>query len=51
MDLHKPNKKFINVATLTLGSRLRQGLARVWAKREAWELHLMLLGMWESVKE
>ncbi len=25
-----------NVATLALGSRPRQGLARVWAKKEAW---------------
>jgi hypothetical protein len=29
------------VATLALGSRPRQGLARLWAKREAWESHLM----------
>jgi hypothetical protein len=26
-----------NVATLALGSQLRQGLARVHAKKEAWE--------------
>ncbi len=30
------------VVTLALGSRPRQGLAKVWAKREARELHLML---------
>jgi hypothetical protein len=30
------------VATLTLGSRLKQGLARLQAKREALESHLML---------
>jgi hypothetical protein len=33
------------VATLTLGLQPRQGLARVWAKKEAQESHLMLLGM------
>jgi hypothetical protein len=33
------------VATLALGSRLNQGLARVRAKREAQESHLMLLGV------
>jgi len=33
------------VATLLLGSRPRQGLARVKAKREARESHLMLLGV------
>jgi len=39
------------IATLTLGSRPRQGLARVWAKSEAWESYFMLLGVWESVRE
>jgi len=34
----------MNVATLTLGSQLRQGLARVWAKKEAQESHLNALG-------
>jgi hypothetical protein len=29
--------KRINVATLALGSRPRQGFARGWAKRETWE--------------
>ncbi len=33
----------ICVATLALGSRPRQGLARVQAKNEAWESHFMLL--------
>jgi len=33
------------VTTLTLGSRPRQKLARVRAKREARESHLMFLGM------
>jgi hypothetical protein len=32
------------VATLDLGSRLRQGLARVQIKKETQESHLMLLG-------
>jgi hypothetical protein len=30
------------VTTLTLGSRLRQGLAKVRDKKEAWEAHLIL---------
>jgi hypothetical protein len=30
------------IATLTLGSWLRQGLAKVQAKNEAWESHFML---------
>jgi hypothetical protein len=33
------------VAILALGLRPRQGLARVWAKREIRKLHLVLLGM------
>jgi len=33
------------VATLALGSRPRQGFARLWAKREAQESHFMLPGM------
>jgi len=33
------------VITLTLGLRLRQRLARVWAKREAQKSHLMLPGV------
>ncbi len=39
------------VATLILGLRPRQRLAKVWAKSEFQESHFMLLGMWESVKE
>ncbi len=31
------------IATLALGSRLRQGVARLWAKRETRESHHMLL--------
>jgi len=33
------------ITTLALGLRPRQGLARLWAKREAWESHLMLPGV------
>jgi hypothetical protein len=38
-------KLIINVTTLTLGSRPRQRLAKVWAKSESWESDFMLLGM------
>jgi len=34
-----------NVATLTLGSRLKQRLAKVQAKIKAWESHFMLMGV------
>ncbi len=40
----------IHVATLALGLRPRQGLARARAKRETWESRLMLPGVWESVR-
>jgi hypothetical protein len=40
-----------DVTTLTLGSRAKQGLAKVQAKNEAWESHFMFSGMWESVSE
>jgi len=43
--------KWIIIVTLILGSRQKQGLAKVWAKSEAWESHFMLLGVWESVRE
>jgi hypothetical protein len=43
-------KSPIIVATLTLGLRPMQGLAKVWAKKEARKSHLMLLGMKEGVK-
>jgi hypothetical protein len=33
------------VATLALGSQPRQGLARLWAKKEAHESHHMLTGV------
>jgi len=39
------------VATLALGLQPRQGFMKVWAKREAWESHFMLLGVQESVRE
>jgi hypothetical protein len=35
------------VATLALGLRPRQGLAKVWAKSEVQESHFMLPGGWE----
>jgi hypothetical protein len=35
----------LDVATLALDSRPREGLARVRAKRESWESHFMLLGV------
>jgi hypothetical protein len=38
------------VATLALGSQPKQGLARVWAKGEARQSHLMLPGVKESVR-
>jgi hypothetical protein len=41
----------IIVITLTLGSWPRQGLARLRAKREARESHIMLLGVQKSVRE
>jgi len=41
----------IYVATLALGSRPRQGLARLWAKREAREPCHMFPGVQESVRE
>jgi hypothetical protein len=41
----------IIVATLALGLRPRQGVTRLWAKREAQESCHMLPGMQESVRE
>ncbi len=38
------------VATLTMGLWPGQGLARLWAKIEAWESHLMLPRVQESVR-
>jgi hypothetical protein len=35
----------IIIATLTLGSQPKQRLARVWAKREAREAHLIFPGV------
>jgi hypothetical protein len=40
-----------NVVTLALGSRPKQGLARLWAKREAQESHLMFPGVQKNVRE
>jgi hypothetical protein len=34
-----------------LGSWPKQGFAKVWAKREAWESHFMLSGVQKSVRE
>jgi hypothetical protein len=39
-----------NVTTLALGSRPKQGLARVWTKSEARESHFMLQGSWKCKK-
>jgi hypothetical protein len=39
--------RIMNVATLTLGSQPRQGLAKVRTKSEAQESHFMLSGVWE----
>jgi hypothetical protein len=39
------------VATLALGPRPRQRIARLWAKREAWGSHLMFLGVQKSARE
>ncbi len=33
------------VVTLALGLRPRQGLAKVWAKNDAWESHFMFPGV------
>jgi hypothetical protein len=45
------NMKSIVVATLILGLRPRQGLARVQDKREPLKAHLILSGVQENVKE
>jgi len=41
----------MNVTILTLGSWPRQGLAKVWAKKEAQESHLMLPKVQENVRD
>jgi hypothetical protein len=46
-----PSTTTYNVATPALGSRPKQGLARLWAKREARGSHLMLLGVQKNVRE
>jgi hypothetical protein len=40
-----------HVATLALGSRLKQGITKVCTKCESWESHFMLPRVWESVRE
>jgi hypothetical protein len=48
----KENKgRSLHVVTLTLGSRPRQGLAKVRPKSEARESHFMLSGIKENVRE
>jgi hypothetical protein len=44
-------KLIIFVTTLTLGSRPRQGLAKVLAKSEVEESHFIFLGVKESVRD
>jgi hypothetical protein len=39
------------VVTLALGSQPRQGVARLWAKKEAWESVCIFPGVQENVKE
>jgi hypothetical protein len=39
------------VATLALGLRPRQGLTRVWDKRETREAHIIFPGVQENVRE
>jgi hypothetical protein len=39
------------VTTLALGPRPKQGFARLWAKKEAWESHLVLPGVQKNVRE
>jgi hypothetical protein len=41
----------LSIATLALGSRPRQGLAKARVKREAQESHFMLLGVQENARE
>jgi hypothetical protein len=49
--IHDPWIYIDGVATLALGSRPKQGLARVWAKREAPESNLMLPKVQKSVRK
>jgi hypothetical protein len=41
------NTNWISVITLALGWRLKQGLAKMWAKNETRESHFMFPGGWE----
>jgi hypothetical protein len=43
--------KIFYVTTLALGSRPRQGVTRLWAKKKTRESHHMLLGVPNSVRE
>jgi len=45
MGMELRRKAEMGVTTLALGSRPRQGLARLWVKKEAQESHCLLLGM------
>ncbi len=45
------NAKAFLVVTLALGLRPRQGVARLWAKKEARESCHMLLGVQEILRE
>jgi hypothetical protein len=45
------NAKAFLVVTLALGSRPKQGVTRLWAKKEARESCHMLLGVQKSVRE
>jgi hypothetical protein len=52
LEVGKPTSlAMLDVITLTLGLRPRQGLVRMRAKRETQESHLMLLGVQKSVRE
>ncbi len=52
MGMHKIVKQMGKVvSTLTLGSRLRQGVTKVQVKSKAWKSHFKFPRVWESVKE
>jgi len=40
-----PCKLKAPIVILTLGLRLKQGLTKVWVESEAWEWHLMFMGV------
>jgi hypothetical protein len=41
----------VDVVTLALGLRRRQGFAKVRTNSEAWKSHFIFRGVWESVRE